>query len=110
MDFLQENIEEVFNDYNINILFTTHSLRCKVSMASLGGLKGLQFGNENERKAAINQAAKVQFEHHTPNTTAGFQKAIIKAAVHSDQEKIGGRRNSEDATRKSHINSAINQE
>ena len=81
-------MDEVFNDYNINILFTVNSLPCKVSMASIGGFQGAQYGNDAERMAAMNQAAKTQFTAQTSgNETAGLQKAIAKAAF-QDQQAI----------------------
>lgn len=31
VEHLQQNLHKVFNTYNINILFTTHHLRCRVN-------------------------------------------------------------------------------
>jgi len=76
---LQENIDTVFNDYNINILFTTHSMPCKLSMASVGGLTG-NYGNDAEQMAAVKQAAQAKYQAQS-NETLALQKAILKAAT-----------------------------
>ena len=59
IDYLQDNIDQVFNDYNINILFTTHSMPCKVSMASIGGVGN--FGTDQEQVLAAKQAAQANY-------------------------------------------------
>jgi hypothetical protein len=84
IEYMTENIDQVFNDYNINILFTINSLPCKISMAGLGGLNGVQYGNERERKEVMNQKAQAQFNAQS-NQTLQMQKMIVGATVKEQQ-------------------------
>ena len=94
IELLQENIEEVFNDYNINILFTVFSLPCKVQMASLSGLA---FTTDKEKREAMNSAAAVQYQANAHNQTAALQQMIVKAANDEQRQSLLARRKSHDA-------------